>query len=200
MATQAIKLGEAHILVAGGMESMSGAPYLLTRARQGYRLGHGELIDSLIGLAFGTSITISTWVRVGNSAHQISPRPASSGRLHHRKLSPGPNGDPQRAFKREIVPVEVPQKKVAPFSSPTMKNQIAWILKKLASLKPVFKEDGVLTVGNSPSCNDGAATRPHGRAGGHITASSHSPGCRVCRRRVARSGSPLPRFRPSKPF
>ena len=48
MATQAIKLGEARILVAGGMESMTGAPYLLTRARQGYRLGHGELIDSLI--------------------------------------------------------------------------------------------------------------------------------------------------------
>ena len=158
MATQAIKLGEARILVAGGMESMTGAPYLLTRARQGYRLGHGELVDSLIkdGLwDVYNDFHMGQGGELCASKYQLSRQALDdftieSYRRARMAIATG-------AFKPEIVSVEVPQKKGDPLLVTDDEEPNRVNLEKLAGLKPVFKEDGVLTVGNSPSCNDGAA-------------------------------------------
>ncbi len=158
MATRSIALGEARILVAGGMESMTRAPYLLEKARQGYRLGHGELTDSLIkdGL----------W-DVYNNFHMGSGGElcAAKYKLTRKELDDFTLESYRRAqqaiatgtFKPEIAPVEVPQRKgpAAVVLDDEEPNRVD--LSKLRTLKPVFKEDGVLTVGNSPSCNDGGA-------------------------------------------
>lgn len=158
MATQAIRLDEAGILIAGGMENMTGAPYLLTRARQGYRLGHGELIDSLVkdGLwdvyndfHMGTAGELCA-SKYHLTRQELDDFAMESYRRARMAIASG-------AFKQEIVPVEVPQKKGAPMVVTDDEEPNRVDLGKLANLNPVFQKDGVLTVGNSPSCNDGAA-------------------------------------------
>jgi len=158
VAAQAIALREAGIVVAGGMENMTRAPYLLEKARQGYRLGHAELVDSLIkdGL----------W-DVYNQFHmgKGGERCAAKYKLTRQELDDYALESYRRArqaiatgaFKQEIVPVEVPQRRGAPLivSEDEEPNRVD--LSKMRDLKPVFQDDGVLTVGNSPSCNDGAA-------------------------------------------
>ena len=158
MANRAIQLGDASIVVAGGMESMTGAPYLLTKARQGYRLGHGELIDSLIKdglwdgyndfhMGHGGELCAAKYEL---TRHELDDFALESYRRARMAIASG-------AFKKEIVSVNVPQKKgesivVIDDEEPNRVN-----LDGLTTLKPAFQEDGVLTVGNSPSCNDGAA-------------------------------------------
>lgn len=158
VAAQAIALREAGIVVAGGMENMTRAPYLLEKARQGYRLGHAELVDSLIkdGL----------W-DVYNQFHmgKGGERCAAKYKLTRQELDDYALESYRRArqaiatgaFKQEIVPVEVPQRRGAPLivSEDEEPNRVD--LSRMRDLKPVFQDDGVLTVGNSPSCNDGAA-------------------------------------------
>jgi acetyl-CoA C-acetyltransferase len=158
MASQAIALGEAKIIVAGGMENMTRAPYLLEKARQGYRLGHGEVTDSLIkdGL----------W-DIYNNFHMGHGGELCAGKyqLARTELDDFALESYRRAreamatgtFKREIVPVEVPQKKGRSVTVVDDEEPNRVDLGKMRELKPVFQEDGVLTVGNSPSCNDGAA-------------------------------------------
>jgi len=158
MASHAIALGEARIVVAGGMESMSRAPYLLEKARQGYRLGHGELTDSLIkdGL----------W-DVYNNFHMGhgGERCAAKYRLTRTEVDDFALESYRRAreaiaagtFKREIVPVEVAQTKGEPVVVTDDEEPNRVDLGKMRRLKPAFQDDGILTVGNSPSCNDGAA-------------------------------------------
>jgi len=158
LAAQAIALGDASIVVAGGMENMTRAPYLLEKARQGYRLGHAELVDSLVkdGL----------W-DVYNNFHmgQGGELCAATYRLTRRELDDFALESYRRAqeamatgaFKREIVPVDVPQRKGAPLTITEDEEPNRVDLRKLRELTPVFQADGVLTVGNSPACNDGAA-------------------------------------------
>lgn len=158
MASQAIALGEASIVVAGGMENMTRAPYLLEKARQGYRLGHAELVDSLVkdGL----------W-DVYNNFHMGKGGElcAAKYRLTRDELDDFALESYRRAreaiatgiFKQEIVPVEVPQRKGLAVTVTEDEEPNRVDLGKLRELKPVFQDDGVLTVGNSPSCNDGAA-------------------------------------------
>ncbi len=158
MAAQAITLGEASIVVAGGMENMTRAPYLLEKARQGYRLGHAELVDSLIKDGLWD---VYNQFHMGNGGERC----AAKYRLTRQELDDFALESYRRArqaiatgaFKQEIVPVEVPQRKGAPLivSDDEEPNRVD--LSKMRDLKPVFQEDGVLTVGNSPSCNDGAA-------------------------------------------
>jgi acetyl-CoA C-acetyltransferase len=158
MAAQAIALGDAQIVVAGGMENMTRAPYLLDKARQGYRLGHAELVDSLVkdGL----------W-DVYNDFHMGDGGELCAAKYHltRREVDDFALESYRRAqaavaagtFKREIVPVDVPQRKGEPLAVTNDEEPNRVSLSKMRELKPVFKEDGVLTVGNSPSCNDGAA-------------------------------------------
>jgi len=158
MAAQAIGIGEARIVVAGGMESMTGAPYLLTRARQGYRLGHGELLDSLVkdglwdvynNFHMGNAGELCA-AKYKMSRSELDDFALESYRRAREAITSG-------AFKREIVPVEVPQKKGRPVIVTEDEEPHRADLGKLRSLKPVFQDNGVLTVGNSPACNDGAA-------------------------------------------
>lgn len=158
MATRAIALGEATIMVAGGMENMTRAPFLLEKARQGYRLGHGELTDSLVKDGLWD---VYNQFHMGNAGELC----AAKYRLSRQEVddfalesySRARDAIARGAFKKEIVPVEVPQKKGASFivSDDEEPNRVD--LSKLRQLNPVFQDDGVLTVGNSPSCNDGAA-------------------------------------------
>jgi acetyl-CoA C-acetyltransferase len=158
MASQAIALGEARIVVAGGMENMTRAPYLLEKARQGYRLGHAELVDSLVKDGLWD---VYNNFHMGNAGELC----AAKYRLTRREVDDFALESYRRAqhaiatgiFKREIVPVDVPQKKRAPLTITDDEEPNRVDLGKLRELKPVFQEDGVLTVGNSPSCNDGAA-------------------------------------------
>ena len=158
LATQAIKLDEASIIVAGGMESMTGAPYLLPRARQGYRLGHGEVVDSLVKdglwdvynnfhMGNGGELCASKYQL---TREELDAFALESYRRARMAISSG-------AFKQEIVPVTVPQKKGEPIVVLEDEEPTRVELTGLTTLKPAFQEDGVLTVGNSPSCNDGAA-------------------------------------------
>lgn len=158
MAARAVQLGEAKVIVAGGMENMSRAPYLLEEARQGYRLGHGELTDSLIKdglwdvyndfhMGHGGELCAAKY---RFTREELDDFALESYRRAREAVTSG-------AFAREIVPVEVPQKKGAPLLIREDEEPNRADLSKLRSLKPVFQEDGVLTVGNSPSCNDGAA-------------------------------------------
>jgi len=158
MAVQAIALGEARIVVAGGMENMTRAPYILDKARQGYRLGHAELVDSLIKdglwdvynnfhMGKGGELCAAKY-RV--TRREVDNFALESYRRAREAIAAG-------VFRREIVPVDVPQRKgplviVAEDEEP---NRVE--LGKMRQLKPAFQEDGLLTVGNSPSCNDGAA-------------------------------------------
>lgn len=158
MASQAIALGEARIVVAGGMENMTRAPYLLEKARQGYRLGHAELVDSLVKDGLWD---VYNNFHMGNAGELC----AEKYRLTRRELDDFALESYRRAqhaiatgtFKREIVPVDVPQRKGALLTVTEDEEPNRVDLNKLRELKPVFHEQGVLTVGNSPSCNDGAA-------------------------------------------
>jgi len=158
MAAQVIALGEARIVVAGGMENMTRAPYVLEKARQGYRLGHAELVDSLIkdGL---WDVYSNFHMGIGGercaamyriNRNEVDDFALESYRRAQEAMATG-------AFNREIVQVDVPQRKGTVVSVAEDEEPNRVDLGKMRELKPAFQEDGVLTVGNSPSCNDGAA-------------------------------------------
>jgi len=158
LAARAIALGEARVVVAGGMESMTRAPYLLEKARQGYRLGHAELVDSLVKDGLWD---VYNNFHMGNAGELC----AAKYRLTRQELDDFALESYRRAreaiangaFKREIVPVDAPQRKGAPAVVAEDEEPNRVDLRNLRDLKPVFQEHGVLTVGNSPACNDGAA-------------------------------------------
>lgn len=158
MATRAIALGDARIIVAGGMENMTRAPFLLEKARQGYRLGHGELTDSLIKDGLWDVYNQFHMGHAGErcaaayrfSRQEVDDFALESYRRARAAITAG-------AFTREITPVEVPQKKGASVIVADDEEPNRVDLSRLRQLKPAFQDDGVLTVGNSPSCNDGAA-------------------------------------------
>jgi acetyl-CoA C-acetyltransferase len=158
MACQAIALGEASIVVAGGMENMTRAPYLLERARQGYRLGHAELVDSLIKDGLWD---VYNNFHMGNAGElcaakyqltrkELDDFALESYRRARQAIASG-------AFKPEIVPVDIDQRKGASVAVTEDEEPGRVDLDKMRRLKPAFQADGVLTVGNSPACNDGAA-------------------------------------------
>ncbi len=158
MASQAIALREASIVVAGGMENMTRAPYLLEKARQGYRLGHAELLDSLVKDGLWD---VYNNFHMGHGGELC----AAKYRLTRRELDDFALESYRRAreavatgiFKQEVVPIEVPQRKGAAMTVSEDEEPNRVDLSRMRELKPVFQDDGVLTVGNSPSCNDGAA-------------------------------------------
>jgi acetyl-CoA C-acetyltransferase len=159
MAAQGVKLGDTEIVVAGGMESMSNAPYLLPKAREGYRLGNGELLDSMINDGL--------WCAFENyhmgCTGEVVAEEYSIGRTEqdafatesHRKAAAAIKAG---KFVDEIVPVEIPQRKGSPVlfaEDETVREDTS--VETLARLKPAFKTDGTVTAGNAPSVNDGAS-------------------------------------------
>lgn len=159
LAAQSIKLGDAAVIVAGGMESMSNAPYLLPKAREGYRMGHGTLIDAMIhdGLwcAF-ENYHMGNTGEVVAELYRISRQEQDEYALNsHRKAVAAIKAG---KFKDEILPIEIPQKKGAPIIFDTdepVREDTS--LEALAKLKPAFKEGGTVTAGNAPGVNDGAS-------------------------------------------
>ena len=159
LATQAIMSGDAEVVVAGGMENMDLAPYVLDKARYGYRMGHGELLDSMItdGLwcVFGDShmgITAENLGEIYNiTRDEQDDFAARSQQKAEQAISAG-------RFKEEIVKVDIPQRKGDPIVFCQDEHPRPGITKeKLTLLKPAFKRDGTVTPGNASGINDGAA-------------------------------------------
>jgi acetyl-CoA C-acetyltransferase len=159
LADQAIRLGEAEVEVAGGMESMSNAPYLLTNARTGYRLGHGQAIDSMI---YDGLWDVYENFHMGMTGELVAEKYKIS-REEQDKFAFESHQKAVKAtkscfFESQIVPVEIPGKKgekivISKDESPREDTSI----EALAKLKPAFKKDGTVTAGNAPGTNDGAA-------------------------------------------
>ena len=159
MAAQGIQLGDTEIVVAGGMESMSNAPYLLPKAREGYRLGHGTIVDSMIndGLwcSFDDQHMGCTGEVVSERFHVSRAEQDEYAVNSHRKASAAIEAG---KFKEEILPIEIPQKKGSPIIVDTDEPVRAdTSLESLSKLKPAFKEGGTVTAGNAPGVNDGAS-------------------------------------------
>ena len=159
VAAEAIKSGDAEVIVAGGMENMSWAPYLVPRARQGYRMGDGTLQDEMILDGLWCSMTNC---HMGITAENIAAKYGITREMqdqiayesHRRAVAAIKAGK----FKAEIVPVEIPQRKGEPLIFDTDEHPRAdTSLEALAKLKPAFKEDGTVTAGNSSGINDAAA-------------------------------------------
>ena len=154
---QAILTGEAEIVVAGGMESMSNAPYLLPKARQGYRMGNGVLVDSMLrdGL-----LDAYTPVHMGVCGEMCAERfgigREEQDRFAVQSYTRALQSQAAGRFADEIVPVKVPGKKgevvVAEDEEPKRAD-----LARFGSLKAVLKEGGTITAANAPSVNDGGA-------------------------------------------
>ena len=160
LAAQSILLGDADVVVAGGMESMSGAPYILRKARFGVRMGHDELLDSMI--ADGLTCPI-THVHMGITAENIVAKYGIS-RQEQDEFSAESQQKAGAAikggkFKKEIVPVEIPAKKGETVKFDTDEHpRPETTAERLAGLKPAFKKDGgSVTAGNASGINDGAA-------------------------------------------
>lgn len=158
LAAQAIRSGEADVVVAGGMENMSLAPYLLDRARTGYRIGNGAIVDSMLqdGL-----VDAYKHIHMGNCCELLNreyrftreEQDAFAAQSYRRALAAMKDG----AFAAELVPVEVPQHRdgivrVEEDEEPSRVN-----FEKIPTLPPAFEEGGTLTVANSSSISDGAA-------------------------------------------
>ena len=158
-AVEAVKAGYVDLIVAGGTESMSNAPYLMKGARWGYRMGNAELVDSM--LQEGLTCAING-CHMGNTAEEIVKRynvsradqdafAAESQCRAEQALASG-------VFEREIVPVDIPQKKGDAIRMTRDEYPRAGTTpEKLAALKPAFAKDGSVTAGNSSGINDGAA-------------------------------------------
>ncbi|WP_017756639.1 acetyl-CoA C-acetyltransferase [Calidifontibacillus oryziterrae] len=158
LADQIIRLGDQEVVVAGGMESMSNAPYFMPKARWGARMGDAKLVDLMVhdgltctfkGVHMGTYGN-STAAEFGLTREQ---QDEWSYRSHQRAIAAIEAGK----FKDEIVPVEVPQRKGSPVVVDTDEGPRAdTSLEKLAKLAPAFGADGTITAGNAPGVNDGA--------------------------------------------
>jgi acetyl-CoA C-acetyltransferase len=156
-AAQAITSGDAEVVIAGGMESMSNAPYLLTKARSGYRLGSGELVDSLIRDGLWD---VYNQFHMG-AAGELCARTLKISREEQDAFAATSYQRAQRAqaegaFRRELIPIAVPagsnEDLVAEDEEPKRLN-----FSKLAQLSPSFEKNGTITAGNASSISDGAA-------------------------------------------
>jgi acetyl-CoA C-acetyltransferase len=159
LAAQGIAAGDSDVVVAGGMESMSNCPYLLTRMREGMRLGHGEAVDSMIWDGLWDAYEdyhMGCTGEIVAEKYEVTREQQDAWALesHRRAIAAIRAG----RFVDEILPVPIPQKKGDPVpfgvdESPREDTS----LETLARLKPAFKSGGTVTAGNAPGVNDGAA-------------------------------------------
>src|ERR1039457_3371801 len=161
LAARAIETGNRCIVVAGGMESMTNAPYLLPNARKGYRLGNGQLIDSMVHDGLWD---IYNDYHMGLTGENVAEKYGITREEQdeyavnsHRKAVAAQK---ECRFKSQIVPVEIPAKKKGEAPSLFEKDESPredTTIEALRALKPAFKKDGTVTAGNAPGVNDGAA-------------------------------------------
>jgi acetyl-CoA C-acetyltransferase len=159
LAAQGIAAGDSDIVVAGGMESMSNAPYLLSQAREGYRLGHGQVTDSMIN--DGLWCSFEQW-HMGNAGETV----AAEFNVTRAEQDVYAFASQQKAaaatedgrFRDEIVPIEIVPKKGTPITLAHDESVRAdTTLEGLARLSPAFRAEGSVTAGNAPPVSDGAA-------------------------------------------
>lgn len=159
LAAQAIKCGDAEIVVAGGMESMSNAPYLMKNARGGFRMGNQTIYDAMIHDGLWDAYHD---YHMGNTGEVVAERWKVSREdqdawaldSHKKAIAAIDAG----MFKREIVPVMIPSKKGDPVAFDTDESpRRETTIEALRALKPAFKKDGTVTAGNAPGVNDGAS-------------------------------------------
>jgi acetyl-CoA C-acetyltransferase len=159
LAAQGVATGDVDIVVAGGMESMSQAPYLLERVREGLRMGNGELVDSMIQDGLWCAFEHS---HMGNAAETVADiykvtrdaQDVYAARSHQRAAAATDGG----YFRDELLAITIPQKKGAPIvfdRDEAIRPETT--VDTLAKLKPAFKSDGSVTAGNAPGVNDGAS-------------------------------------------
>lgn len=158
LADQIIRSGDRDVLVAGGMESMSQAPYALPKAREGFRMGHTELVDTMVHDGLWDpyhNFHMGAAAEMCADKYQVSRDAqdqfaAESYRRAQTAIAEG-------KFKKEIAPVKVPQRKGDPLVVDTDEEPGKGSIDKLSSLRAAFKKDGTVTAGNASSINDGAA-------------------------------------------
>ena len=159
LAAQAIKCGDAEVIVAGGMESMSNAPYLMKNARGGFRMGNQTVYDAMIHDGLWDAYND---YHMGNTGEVVAERWNVTREEQdqwavnsHRKAIAAIDAG---MFKREIVAVEIPTKKGDPVRFDTDESpRRETTIEALRALKPAFKKDGTVTAGNAPGVNDGAS-------------------------------------------
>ncbi len=159
LASQGIGAGDAAVVVAGGMESMSNAPYLLAKAREGLRMGNGQVVDSMIN--DGLWCSFEDW-HMGNAGEVVASECGISREAQdayavesHRKAADATDSG---RFDAEILPVTIPQKKGDPIifrHDESIRRDTT--VDALARLAPAFAKDGTVTAGNAPPVNDGAS-------------------------------------------
>jgi acetyl-CoA C-acetyltransferase len=159
LAAQAIGVGDAEVILAGGMESMSNCPYLLDRAREGLRMGHGQVSDSMINDGLWCSFEAC---HMGNAGEVVAReyhidrecQDRYAVESHHRAATATADG----RFKAEILSVSIPQKKGPPVVVDRDESvRPDATMETLGALKAAFQKDGTVTAGNAPPVNDGAA-------------------------------------------
>ncbi|MCA1772599.1 MAG: acetyl-CoA C-acetyltransferase [Halomonas sp.] len=158
LATQAIRCGDAELILAGGQENMSASPHVLPNSRNGQRMGDWKAIDSMVhdGLwdAFNNyhmGITAENLAeKYGITREAMDEFAAASQQKAAEAIRAG-------KFKGQIVPVEIPQRKGDPLVFDTDENPREVTAEKLGGMKPAFKKDGTVTAGNASALNDGAA-------------------------------------------
>ena len=158
LAAQAIMVGDADVIVAGGMENMSQVPYYVPKARYGYRLGNGELVDGMIKDGLWD---VYNNFHMGNAA-ELCARECNVSReeqdefaaLSYRRAL---KAQEEGWFDAEIVPVEVPQRKGDPIIVDKDEEPGKVIFEKMPKLRPAFEKDGTVTAANSSKINDGGA-------------------------------------------
>jgi acetyl-CoA C-acetyltransferase len=158
LAAQAIRLGEARVVVAGGMESMSNAPYLLEKARDGYRMGNAELVDGMIkdGL-----LDVYNNYHMGNAAELCArecqiPR-AAQDEYAIMSYTRAQTAQKEGRFTKEIVPVDIKGPKGDTITVTEDEDVRKTNFEKIPTLKPAFQKDGTVTAANASKINDGAA-------------------------------------------
>jgi acetyl-CoA C-acetyltransferase len=159
LANQLIQLGEADVIVAGGMESMTGGPYLLPKARTGYRMGHAKLVDATIHDGLWCALDEE---HMGSASDRMNSRYGITRerqdewavRSHHRAAEAWKNG----RFDDEVVPVEVPQRRGDPITVEQDEGiRSDTTVEGLGKLRAAFTPDGTVTAGNASQVSDGAA-------------------------------------------
>ena len=159
LGAQAIGVGDTEVMVAGGMESMSNCPYLLDRAREGLRMGHGQVTDSMINDGLWCSFE---QCHMGNAGEVVASeyhidrecQDRYAVESHRRAAAATAEG----RFRAEILPIEVPQRKGPPVvidRDESIRPETS--METLGALRAAFKKDGTVTAGNAPPVNDGAA-------------------------------------------
>lgn len=159
LAAQAIVAGDADVVVVGGMENMSQAPYVLPNARWGQRMGHGKMIDTMINEGLWCALKdFHMGITAENLAEKYSISREEQDQFAAQSQQRAEKAIKEKRFEEEIVPVEIPQRKGDPkiFSEDEF-PKAGSTAEKLGKLRPAFKKEGTVTAGNASGINDGAA-------------------------------------------